>query len=309
VSEGPLPAEEDPLPEWGEQLSAGEKPQQGQTQLPPGLYVVGTPIGHLGDITRRAALTLAQCTFVVAEDTRRTRQLLSHLGIGGKAVLCIDAHAGERELGKVLARLKAGESCAMVTDAGMPSVSDPGSALVSGCRAAGLSVTVIPGPSAVTAALAASGLGDSGFWFVGFLPRKGDKRTQALQAIAEFPQAVVLFESAQRLQETLTDFAEIMPERQVCVARELTKQFEEVQLGSVQSFVDAPQAWRGEVTLVLGPQETRIDAEAQFDDLDLLIRTRAAQGQSPKAIAEALAPWLNLPRRVIYQRAVELSGQ
>lgn len=283
--------------------------------LSSGLYVVATPIGHLGDITRRAVTTLEQASFVVAEDTRRSRQLLSHLGIGGKPVLCIDAHAGAQELRKVVDRIAAGESCAMVTDAGMPSVSDPGSNLVSACYARELPVTVIPGPSAVTAALAASGLADAGFWFVGFLPRKGEKRQAQLQAIADCADAVVLFEAPQRMSETLRDLAEVAPERALCVARELTKQFEEVRIHSARDWAEREHSesppWRGEVTMVLGPRPTEAaeqeSRQEHWPELDVLIGARLARGESPKSIAEGLVPWLKLPRRVIYQRAIELS--
>jgi 16S rRNA (cytidine1402-2'-O)-methyltransferase len=274
--------------------------------LAPGLYVVATPIGHLGDLTRRAIETLSGASFVVAEDTRRARQLLSHLGLG-KPVSCIDAHASERDLTRAVERLRAGDSAALVTDAGMPCVSDPGAALINLCRSNGLPVTVVPGPSAVTTALCASGFGSAGFRFVGFLPRKGEKRSHVLHEIAECTDPVVLFESAQRLGETLSDIAELTPERSVCVARELTKQFEEVRILPAEQWARQSPTLRGEITVVLGPQRDEPAAPTEFEDLDALISRRLELGQSPKAITEALAHWLKLPRRAVYQRAVELS--
>jgi 16S rRNA (cytidine1402-2'-O)-methyltransferase len=275
----------------------------------PTLFVVGTPIGHLSDLTSRTVEALSSANFVVAEDTRRARQLLSHLGITGKSLVCIDAHATERDLEHVASRIVKGELCAMVTDAGMPSVSDPGAALVTTCRARGANVVVIPGPSAVTTALAASGFGGTGFWFAGFLPRKGEKRAVTLTSIAEFEDAVVFFEAPTRLHETLTDLAELMPERELCVARELTKQFEEVQLKKVREWASTEQQWRGELTLVLGPQAMAAASETPEADLDLLIAPRLARGLSPKSVSEELAPLLRLSRRAIYQRALHLIAQ
>lgn len=274
-----------------------------------GLFVVATPIGHLSDITLRAVETLKQVQFVVAEDTRRARQLLSHLGIGSKQVLCVDAHASERQLDQVAERIASGESCAMVTDAGMPSVSDPGSALVAACRARDVPIVVIPGPSAVTAALAVSGFDVSGFWFVGFLPRKGEKRERAVQEICQFTSAVVLFEAPTRVQETLQELALSMPTRPICVARELTKQFEEVRVAPLAEWAKTEREWRGELTLVLGPSDDLKADPIASADLDLLIAPRLAQGQSPRTVAEELAPLLTVPRRTIYQRALQLRGE
>jgi 16S rRNA (cytidine1402-2'-O)-methyltransferase len=279
------------------------------SSAPATLFVVGTPIGHLSDLTARAIEALTHATFVVAEDTRRARQLLSHLGIVGKPLSCIDAHAKERELEQVAARIAQGESCAMVTDAGMPSVSDPGAALVAHCRSRGAQVVVIPGPSAVTTALAASGFGGAGFWFAGFLPRKGEKRALVLTAIAEFEDSVVLFEAPTRMEETLRDLALVMPERELCVARELTKQFEEVQVQTTAQWASVERQWRGELTLVLGPQPLAAPDAAPEADLDLLIAPRLTRGLSPKSVAEELAPLLRVSRRAIYQRALHLIAQ
>ncbi len=275
--------------------------------LSPGLFVVGTPIGNLGDVTRRAVEILSQADLVVAEDTRRTRALLSHLGISAKEILRLDAHARPREVDRIVERLSVGASVAFATDAGMPSVSDPGGALVQACRSSGIAVTVVPGPSAATAALAISGWGDSGFWFTGFLPRKGDKRTSILERISANEEPVVIFEAPQRMAQTLTEFAEWMPERELLVARELTKKFEETRIMSCAEWGRAERDWRGEVTLVLGPW---VPAAPAFDhaDLDLLIQRRLDLGQTARSISEALSSLLTLPRRTIYQRVLELKA-
>ncbi|MEO8875351.1 MAG: 16S rRNA (cytidine(1402)-2'-O)-methyltransferase, partial [Polyangiaceae bacterium] len=196
------------------------------------LFVVATPIGNLGDITQRALETLQAVEIIAAEDTRRTRGLLSHFAILGKTLVSLHAHSTENDVARVLENLIEGQDVALVTDAGTPIVSDPGSALVKAATAAGIRVIPIPGASAVLAALAASGLSENGFRFLGFLPRTGTARRDLIARAAETPEAVILFEAPSRVQDTLKDLAEIMPNRASCVARELTKIHEEFVRGS-----------------------------------------------------------------------------
>jgi len=270
------------------------------------LYVVGTPIGNLGDITLRALETLRAVGDVAAEDTRRTRALLTHFGIAGKRLHSIHAHSGERELGAVVARLLDGHDVALVTDAGMPSVSDPGAALVRAATARGLRLLVLPGPSAVTAAAALSGLVEGSFFFVGFPPRRGIKRTKLFERIAACPDPVVLFEAPNRVEETLADLAAIVPERAVSVSREITKLHEETLRGSAVELAEraAGRAWRGEVTIVLGASSAEPEPWS-LDDLDAQIAARLGDGVPTKAIATELAAVSGLPRREVYAR-VEL---
>jgi len=178
------------------------------------LLVVATPIGNLGDVSRRAAESLASCDRVAAEDTRRTRQLLSHLGVVGKPVDALHAHSSDRDVARMVSCLEAGETIALVTDAGTPAVSDPGDALVKAAIRAGVPVVPIPGPSAVLAALVTSGLGSGGgFRFLGFLPREGAARREAIAKVCETPEPVILFESPERTSATLTELADAMPDR------------------------------------------------------------------------------------------------
>lgn len=221
------------------------------------LFVVATPIGNLSDITLRAIDVLKQADLVVAEDTRRSRALLTHLGITGKPVRCIDAHASKGDIDAVVAECAAGKTVALLTDAGTPAVSDPGVELVRACRAQALEVVPIPGASAITTAIAGAGLADGGFWFCGFLPRKGSKRKAQLDRIEAFSDAVVLFESPQRLGETLRELAAREPERQACVARELTKKFEEFTTQTLREWAEHEQEFRGEITLILGPKVSK----------------------------------------------------
>jgi 16S rRNA (cytidine1402-2'-O)-methyltransferase len=273
------------------------------------LHVIATPIGNLGDITLRAVETLRAVDRVLAEDTRRARGLLAHLGIEGKPVERFDAYASEADAARSVARLLAGESLAFMTDAGTPVVSDPGTALVRAAKAAGARVVAVPGPSAVMAAVCASGLVTGGFRFIGFLPRAGRERREALATATSTPEAVVLFESPRRLGETLKDLAERMPRRSAVIARELTKVHEELLGGTVAELAAIEREWLGEVTLVLGPVEAEAAGVALRDEeIDARIDRELAQGRRAKQIAEELSVELGLPRREIYGRAVARRG-
>jgi 16S rRNA (cytidine1402-2'-O)-methyltransferase len=271
------------------------------------LFLVATPIGNLGDISARALETLRACDRVVAEDTRRTRQLLTHFGIAGKPVDRLDAHAREPDVARVVDLLRQGERVALVTDAGTPGVSDPGEALVEAAIAAGLPVVPIPGASAVLAAVAASGIaGDGRFRFVGFLPREGAARRAAVAVVCETPEAVVLFEAPGRVQETLRELADATPERSACVARELTKVHEEFCRGTCSALAADEREWLGEVVLVLGPHAPE-DREAKIDDaaLDARIDEALERGDHARSIADRLAAWSGRQRRAVYERVQE----
>jgi 16S rRNA (cytidine1402-2'-O)-methyltransferase len=270
------------------------------------LYVVATPIGNLGDMSTRALETLRACHRVVAEDTRRTRQLLTHFAIVGKPIDALHAHSSSRDIARLAARLEAGESLALATDAGTPVVSDPGDVLVRAAIAAGARVIPIPGASAVLAALVASGLaGEGGFRFLGFLPREGAARRNAIGLACETPETVILFESPNRTAATLTELAEATPVRAACVARELTKVHEDVVRGTLAELAIPTREWLGEVVIVLGVHapEKRIDV---VDDasLEARIDEELARGTHAKAVAERLAAWSGRPKRDVYEMVV-----
>jgi 16S rRNA (cytidine1402-2'-O)-methyltransferase len=268
------------------------------------LYVVATPIGNLADVTLRAVETLRTCDRIAAEDTRRTRALLSHLGIGGKPVDALHAHSSEKEIGRLVRRLGEGESIALVTDAGTPVVSDPGAALVRAAVEAGARVVPIPGPSAVLAAVAASGLaGDGRFRFLGFLPRSGSARREAIALACATPEEVILFEAPDRTRATLGDLARATPDRTACVARELTKVHEEFTRGTLAELGDLEREWLGEVTIVLGAHSPT-EHVVPDDALDRRIDEELARGRPSKAIAEELAAWSARPKREVYERVV-----
>ena len=217
------------------------------------LYVVATPLGNLGDLSPRAAETLKRVAAVAAEDTRRTRPLLAHVGSGAELV-SVHAHSSDAAIQRVLRQLAAGRDVALVTDAGTPAVSDPGVALVAAARARDFPVITIPGPTAVAAALAVSGLSADRYVFLGFLPRKGGERDRLLDTIAKSQWTVVVFEAPNRTAELLDDLvATCGADRRGVVARELTKLFEETRDGTLAQLAgyyrDTPP--RGEVTVIV----------------------------------------------------------
>ena len=224
----------------------------------PGLYIVGTPIGNLGDITLRAIETLKSANLIVAEDTRHTRHLLDHYEIRTPTMSCHKFNEASR-VEFILGKIRAGQAIAMVTDSGMPAVSDPGSRVVAACHTAGVPVTVIPGPSAVPSAVALSGFGGGGFLFEGFLSHKSAARERRLAELAHCEVPVVLFESPFRLLKLMGEIEKILGMRSVFVAREMTKLFEEHLRGTAPAIAAAfgTRTVKGEIVVVIGPAEIR----------------------------------------------------
>ena len=210
-------------------------------------------------------------------------------------------------MARVIARLSEGEQIALVTDAGTPGVSDPGEALVAAAIDAGVTLVPIPGPSAVLAAMVACGLaGDGRFRFVGFLPRDGGARREAIALVCETPESVVLFEAANRVKTTLRDLADATPDRGACVARELTKVHEEFVRGTCATLAVDPREWLGEIAIVLAPHRPA-DRAKQVDDsaLDARIDEALGRGDHARSTADRLAAWSGRPRREVYERVVE----
>jgi 16S rRNA (cytidine1402-2'-O)-methyltransferase len=274
------------------------------------LSIVGTPIGHLDDITVRALSTLRSADTVLAEDTRRTRKLLTHHAIGAK-LRALHAHSSERDVERCVAELAEGRHLAMVTDAGTPLISDPGSALVVAASAAGIPIETIPGPSAVIAALSVCGVAFDGFRFTGFAPRTGSKRKAWLETIANDPGASVFFEAPTRLPATLAELAECLhEERQLAVCRELTKLHEEVVRGTASELEQRFAAGaRGEITVVVAAGPARGPRPGDEDEVDVEPRIRAllGQGVSPRDVARQLSRELGLSRRQLYAQVQTLA--
>ena len=268
------------------------------------LVLVGTPIGNLGDLSPRAAEALTAADAVCCEDTRRTGKLLSLAGIERRPFVVVNEHTEAREVPRVLARLERGERVALVSDAGMPGISDPGERLVAAAIAAGHPVEVVPGPSALLAALVVSGLPAGRFVFEGFLPRKGSGRTERLAAVAAEPRTTVLYEAPHRLARTLADLAgSCGGGRRVAVAREITKLHEQVWRGTLDEAVDwvTEREPPGEIVVVL---EGAPEAPPADDDAILAaVRSELAAGATARDAARAVAAQLAVPRRRAYDIA------
>lgn len=269
------------------------------------LYLVSTPIGNLGDITARAIDTLRSADVVYAEDTRRTGLLLHKLGIEAE-LRSLHEHNEAARAEEVVARLDGGESCALVSDAGTPVVSDPGQRVVRAVIASGHPVIPVPGPSAILAALSIAGIEAAGFTFVGFAPRRGKARAAWLASVVESPLTVVAFESPRRLAATLQALDDLgATGRDAAVCRELTKKFEEVRRGTVAQLLEYYRDTepRGEVTLVLAGRPADEEAGQGF----ALTRARelAAAGRTARDIARVLGEELDVPRNAAYRIALE----
>jgi 16S rRNA (cytidine1402-2'-O)-methyltransferase len=237
--------------------------------LPPGLYLVATPIGHLQDVTLRALEVLAGADLLACEDTRHSRRLLDRHGITARTT-AYHAHNEHRQLPHLLDALRQGRSVALITDAGMPGISDPGMLLVRAAREEAIPVIPVPGPSAVPTALAASGLPTAPFTFMGFLPPRSAARRRALEEMAALPHTLVLFEAPHRLTAALKDMADILGARHAVICREMTKIHEEFRSGTLVELAEgpAPARTRGEITVVIGPPDKDAPVAAATEPLD-----------------------------------------
>ena len=271
------------------------------------LVLAGTPIGDPADASPRLSRELATADVVAAEDTRRLRRLTSALGVDvvGRVVSYYDANEAART-GELLTALEAGRRVLLVTDAGMPSVSDPGFRLVAAAVEAGVTVTVVPGPSAVLAALAVSGLPVDRFCFEGFLPRKAGERSARLRELGSEPRTLVFFEAPHRLAAMLSALAEAFgPDRSAAVCRELTKTYEEVRRGPLVELVTwAEGGVRGEVTVVVSGSVRSESMETDPADLVRRVRAREEAGEPRKAAIAAVAEQSSVPKRVVFDAVV-----
>ena len=278
------------------------------------LVLVATPIGNLGDLSPRAVRTLQAADVVCCEDTRRTRELLTHAGILRKRLLSLNEHNEADRIPGVLARVRIGELVAVVSDAGTPGVSDPGGRLVAAAVADGLTVEAVPGANAALTALIVSGLPMERFCFEGFLPRRGALRHRRVADIADEERTVLIHESPHRLASTLEELAGACGEdRQVVVARELTKLHEEVWRGTLGEAAEwfSERGVRGEVVVVVGGARARDGSEVQEADLESRLSSELAGGSGVREAATKVSGELGVPRRRAYETALRLrhSGQ
>jgi 16S rRNA (cytidine1402-2'-O)-methyltransferase len=278
------------------------------------LFVVGTPIGNMDDITLRALRVLSSVEVIAAEDTRAAQHLLTHhsvrAGQEGARILSFFAGNEAQRTSEVLAILSAGQSVALISEAGMPGISDPGQRLVAAAHEQHIPVEVIPGPSAALHALVASGLRSDRFLFVGFPPRSEGERLRLFGSLRHEPGTLIFYESPERVAQTVHDLAQALGDgRQAVVARELTKLFEEHRRGSLgelsHSLITKPP--RGEITLVVsGSGSAEIPLTAESLDVEQEVRRRLAKGETAKDIATALTLLTGQPRRKLYQLALHI---
>ncbi|TMM18993.1 MAG: 16S rRNA (cytidine(1402)-2'-O)-methyltransferase [Actinobacteria bacterium] len=270
------------------------------------LVLVATPIGNLGDLSPRAVQALTDADVIACEDTRKTGRLLAHAGVVDKRLLAVHDHNEAAQTRSVLALLDRGRSVAVVTDAGTPGISDPGGRLAGAVAAAGGQVTVVPGPSALVAALVVSGLSTARFVFEGFLPRKGGDRSERLAALAGEHRTMVLYEAPHRLAATLSDLVERCgPLRQVAVIRELTKLHEEVWRGTLAGALERARGGppRGEHVLVVAGAPVSVPGEAE---VEAALQTRLSSGRTAKEAVAEVAGELKVPKRRVYDAALRL---
>lgn len=275
-------------------------------RVAPGLYLVSTPIGNLRDLTLRALDVLAAADVVLAEDTRVTAKLLAAYGLRTRLERC-DDHASARVAEIAIERISDGGVVALVSDAGTPMVSDPGFVLARAVIAAGLPIHPVPGASSLLAALVLSGLPADRVTFVGFLPPKAAGRTSALAELKAARQTLVFFESGPRLRASLTDMAAVLGPRPAAVCRELTKLYETCVRGSLLELAADPalDAPKGEIVVVVGPGESEAASAADADAALAEALTRLPPGEAASEVSRSL----DLPRKALYRRALELQGR
>lgn len=273
--------------------------------LEPGLYLVATPIGNLGDISLRALATLAAADLIACEDTRVTRKLTERYGIA-TPLTAYHEHNSDEALPKIMARLDQDQAVALVSDAGTPLVSDPGYRLVRAAVEAGHNVTTVPGASSALAALSLSGLPNDRFFFEGFLPPKQTARQKRIAELASVPATLIVFETGPRLAASLADLAEGLGPREAAVCRELTKLHEEVRrapLDTLASHYAGDAETRGEIVIVIAPPPER---QTDDSDIDTMLREALARASVKDAVGE-VASATGRARRDVYQRALELN--
>lgn len=283
-------------------------PSASKSTLAPGtLAIVSTPIGNLGDLSRRATETLADATLIACEDTRVTGKLLSAYGIR-TPTLAYHEHNAQRVRPMLIDKLKSGQIVALVSDAGTPLVSDPGYKLVEAAIAEGITITAIPGASASLTALVASGLPSDRFFFAGFLPPRGPARRTEIRTLAEIPATLIFYEAQQRTAATLADLCAVLGDRRAAVGRELTKRFEEIRRGRLSELaaISASEATpRGEFVILVGPPEAEADSVRDEAMLDSSLKA-ALGAHSIKDAVALVAAETGLPRRTVYARALTL---
>lgn len=271
------------------------------------LILCGTPIGNLEDMSPRAERSLKEADVVACEDTRRTRKLLTHFGIRAKDLVVYHEGNERRQASGLFERILSGETVVLVSDAGMPGLSDPGYRLVKLCADQGVTVEVVPGPSAAVAALAISGLPPGRFAFEGFFPRKRGDRRRRIEDLVTEPRTMIVYESPHRIEETLEDLMELLGERPAALARELTKMYEEVRRGTLAALLDGVRSEppRGEIVLVIGGAVQGHKETPSPGELARMVRVLMEDGTDRKEAMHTVAREAGVPKRVVFDALVD----
>ncbi len=281
------------------------------------LIICPTPIGNLDDVTPRQRDALAGADVIACEDTRRTGKLLEHLGItrvdGKPALWRYDDHSADQQVDSLVKRVQGGDEVVLVSDAGTPTISDPGYRLVRACRKRGIAVTALPGPVAAMVALSGAGLPTDRFFFEGFLPTTTEKRRERLSELGKMTATVIAYESPRRILGLLEDLEAVCgPAREVCAARELTKRFEEYLTGAVAEVrreLAARDEIRGEFVICIAPADSDEDEDDEWADADRLIGALLEQELRSRTIKDVVSEMYDVPRSQIYDRIEALKGE
>ena len=273
----------------------------------PLLYLIATPIGNLSEFPPRAIEVLSDCDFIAAEDTRNSGQLMAHFNISKPFISCHEHNENEASM-KIISLLKEGKKVCYMSDAGYPTVSDPGQKLVEHCLEAGIKVSVVSGPSAAINALSISGLDTSHFYFEGFLPAKESEKSAELKDLASRRETIIFYESPHRIAKTLSSMYEILGDRKATICRELTKSHEEVIRGSLKEFVSLDEATlRGEMVLVV---EGCKEAKSEIGEKEILdaLQKKLSQGMRAKEAVKAVSEELGVQKNKVYDIALKMKG-
>ncbi len=273
----------------------------------PLLYLIATPIGNLSEFPPRAIEVLSGCDFIAAEDTRNSGQLMAHFNISKPFISCHEHNENEASM-KIISLLKEGKKVCYMSDAGYPTVSDPGQKLVAHCLEEGIKVSVVSGPSAAIDALSISGLDTSHFYFEGFLPAKESEKSAELKDLASRKETIIFYESPHRIAKTLSSMYEVLGDRKATICRELTKSHEEVIRGSLKEFVSLDEATlRGEMVLVVeGRKETK--SEIGEEEIVEALKKKLGQGMRAKEAVKAVSEELGIQKNKVYDLALKMKG-
>ncbi len=272
--------------------------------LPSGLYIVSTPIGNLKDITIRALSILKNCDVIACEDTRVTRKLLSSYEIKSKNLTSLHDHSSQKKLIFLIDKIKEGKSVALVSDAGTPIISDPGIKLVVLAINYKIQIIPIPGPSAVTASLVASGLFHDNFFFIGFLPNKKNQRINALNKYKKIDSLLIFYENVKRIKKTINDMLKIFGDRKCVIARELTKYYETFYRGNLNKFKNIKENLKGEITIIIAPPEKKENYVIDEDEVKKII-SFTKKKLSTKDLSEILSIIYKKPKKFFYTKLIK----